>query len=55
MGSRKLNVPNKSLHYLYSSPHIILGTKANAMRWAVHADCMGEIIEAHWIAVEKMN
>jgi hypothetical protein len=47
MGSRKLNVPNKSLLYLYSSPYFILGTKPNEMRWAVHADCMGEVIEAH--------
>jgi len=53
MGSRKLNVPNKSLHYLYSSPHIILETRANEMRWAGHADCMGEIHEAHWIVGEK--
>jgi hypothetical protein len=53
MGSRKLNVPNKSLHYLYSSIHIILGTRANEVRWASHADCMGEIIEARWIVVEK--
>jgi len=53
MGPRKLNVPNKSLHNLYSSPHIILGGKAKQMRWVSHADCMGEIIEAHWIAVKK--
>ena len=33
MGSRKLNVPNKSLRYLHYSPHIILGTKANEMKW----------------------
>jgi hypothetical protein len=53
MGSRKSNVPNKSLHYLYSSPHIILGTKANEISWACHVDSMGEIIEASWIVVEK--
>jgi len=47
MGPRKLNVPNKSLHNLYSSPHIILVRKANEMRWADHADCTEEIIEAH--------
>jgi len=53
MGPRKLNVPNKSLHNLYSSPHNILGTIANETRWAAHADCMGKITEAQCIAVEK--
>jgi len=55
MGPRKLDIPNKSLHNLYSSPHIIFGTKANEMKWAGHADCMGEITEAHWIAVENIE
>jgi hypothetical protein len=40
---------------VYSSPHIILGTKSNDMGWAGHEDCMGEIIEAHWIAVGKKS
>jgi hypothetical protein len=48
---RKLH--NEELHYLYSSPNIIITIKSRRMRWAGHVARMGEKRNAHRILVGK--
>jgi hypothetical protein len=50
-GWRKLH--NQELHGLYSSPSIVRVIKARRMRWAGHAERMGEVRGAYNILVER--
>jgi hypothetical protein len=44
---------HNELHYLHSSPHIIMMIKSRSMRWAEHVAHMVEIRKAHRVLLEK--
>jgi hypothetical protein len=44
---------NEELHNLYVSPNIMRVIKSRRMRWAGHVACIGKMINAYKILIEK--